>query len=104
MKTDWKECEESNWHCAANVFPLLERDELEALAEDIKAHGLLNPIIRCDGKVLDGRNRALACRLVQVEPRFRDIPLEDALIWARSQNCLRRHLKPTEDALALLLM
>jgi hypothetical protein len=97
----WSLCEPENWHYAASVFPLLERDELEALSSDIKEHGLLNPIIRCEGKILDGRNRMLACRLAQVEPRFKDISAKDATIWALSQNLYRRHLTPTEEAFAL---
>jgi len=101
MTNKWEMCEPNNWHYAANVFPLLDREELEALSVDIKCHGLLNPIIRCSGKVLDGRNRVLACRLVQVEPRYRDIAIEDANTWALSQNCYRRHLKPNEEAFAL---
>jgi hypothetical protein len=97
----WDMCDPENWHYAASVFPLLERDELEALAVDIKEHGLLNPIIRCEGKILDGRNRMLACRLGQVEPKFRDISAKDATVWALSQNLYRRHLTPTEEAFAL---
>lgn len=97
----WELCEPENWHYAANIFPLLERDELEALSVDIKEHGLLNPIIRCEGKILDGRNRMLACRLAQVEPRFKDISAKDATVWALSQNLYRRHLTPTEEAFAV---
>jgi hypothetical protein len=97
----WELCEPENWHYAASVFPLLSREELEALATDIKTNGLLNPIIRCEGKVLDGRNRMLACRLVQKDPRFRDIPKESAVAWTLSQNLFRRHLKPEEEALAI---
>ena len=101
MSNKWELCESKNWHYAASVFPLLEREELEALATDIQEHGLLNPIIRCGGKILDGRNRVLACRLVQTEPRYRDISPEDANAWAISQNCYRRHLTPNQDAFAL---
>lgn len=97
-------CEPDTWHYQANVFPLLSRDELEGLASDIKKHGLLNPIVRCVGKVLDGRNRALACRLVQIEPKFRDITTEEAMGWSLSQNLYRRHIKPDEQALALHLL
>lgn len=97
----WDLCEPENWHYAASVYPLLERDELEALSKDIKEHGLLNPIIRCEGKILDGRNRMLACRLAQIEPRFKDISAKMATIWALSQNLYRRHLTPTEEAFAL---
>jgi hypothetical protein len=97
----WNLCDPENWHYAASVFPLLERDELEALSVDIREHGLLNPIIRCEGKILDGRNRMLACRLAQVEPRFKDISAKDATVWALSQNLYRRHLAPAEEAFAL---
>jgi ParB-like chromosome segregation protein Spo0J len=83
---------------------LLLPDELEALANDIKLHGLLNPVIRCQGKLLDGRNRLLACRAVGVKPTFRDVSAEDALVWARSQNVFRRHLHPNYEAFALTVL
>jgi len=104
MKTNWKECNPENWHYAANVFPLLPKDELDALAADIEKNGLLNPIIRCEGKILDGRNRILACQQAGVEPRFRDIVSSDALAWAMSQNLYRRHMLPTEQALTVHLL
>jgi hypothetical protein len=93
-----------NWHYAANVFPLMEPDEISALSEDIKINGLLNPIIRCSGKILDGRNRALACFAASVEPKFRDISEKQAEAWARSQNVYRRFLKPEQQAFALVAL
>src|SRR5271166_588986 len=96
-----KYCDPKNWHISANVFPMLEQGELDALSLDIKKSGLLNPIIRCDGKILDGRNRILACRLADVEPRFRDITPAEALTFTMSQNCYRRHLKPVEESFAI---
>lgn len=98
----WSEPE--SWHYAANVFPLMEPDELEALAADIKSNGLLNPIIRCGGKILDGRNRANACVAAGVELRFRDISEKEAVSWARSQNIFRRTLKPEQQAFALIAL
>jgi hypothetical protein len=50
-------------HPAAEVFPLLEGDEFEKLAEDIKEHGLQLPITLWHDRrsqtdfVIDGRNR-----------------------------------------------
>jgi ParB-like chromosome segregation protein Spo0J len=58
----------SNWHEAANLLPLLSVDDLRELAEDIRANGLLTPIVLSDMKVLDGRNRLLACKEVGVPP------------------------------------
>ncbi len=101
-QTRWgKYCDPKNWHISANVFPMLEHGELDALSVDIQKNGLLNPIVRCDGKILDGRNRILACRLANVEPRFRDITPAEALTFTMSQNCYRRHLKPTEESFAI---
>src|SRR3954465_10770752 len=49
------------FHRFANIFPLIEGDELLALAEDIRQHGMCDRIdlIEEDGKllILDGRNR-----------------------------------------------
>jgi hypothetical protein len=51
------------FHPVADVWPLLPEPELQALADDVKAHGLRHPIVRHrDGRILDGRNRYLACR------------------------------------------
>ena len=99
-----KYCQPEYWHYGAAVYPLLPPDELEALANDIKLHGLLNPVIRCQGKLLDGRNRLLACRAVGAKPAFRDISAELALTWARSQNVFRRHLHPNYEAFALAVL
>jgi len=102
MKTNWNEPE--NWHYAASVFPLLPKDELDALATDIAKHGLLNCVIRCGGKILDGRNRILACLQVNIEPKFIDIAPSEARAWAMSQNLYRRHMQPTEQALMVHLL
>src|SRR5688572_13286990 len=58
-------------HPLAESFPMLEGDELDALVDDIRTNGLLNPIVRdTNGRLIDGRNRLKACALAGVEPRF----------------------------------
>jgi hypothetical protein len=49
-------------HPVAEIFPLLDptSQEFLSLVEDIKENGLKNQIILYEGKILDGRNRALA--------------------------------------------
>ena len=58
-------------HPVAALFPMLADDEIEELAADIKARGLLQPIVLdAEGRVLDGRNRLAACEIAGVEPTF----------------------------------
>lgn len=89
-------------HPAADMFPMMGEDELRALAEDIRAHGLHERIVIHEGKILDGRNRFRACQLAEVKPQFTtwkengQSPTE----WVLSRNLHRRHL--TQDQRALL--
>jgi hypothetical protein len=64
---------EYEFHPLANMFPLLEGGEFDALVEDIRAHGLNEPLVMFEGKILDGRNRCRACAAVGIEPRFREM-------------------------------
>ncbi len=89
-----------NSHPYADLFPLLEGEDLERLAEDIREHGLHHPIVRFQGKILDGRNRLRACELAGVEPRFDEFNGTDdeALALVVSLNLTRRHLNTTQRA------
>jgi hypothetical protein len=59
-------------HPANAIFPMMSDDELEELAESIKAHGRLLKAIVLDrnGVLLDGKCRLRACQMAGVEPRF----------------------------------
>jgi ParB-like chromosome segregation protein Spo0J len=78
-------------HPIAEIWPLMRDDELDRLAEDIKEHGQVVPIILVDGKILDGRNRWLACELAGVEPWCENVESDDpdALAWSLNEH--RRH-------------
>jgi hypothetical protein len=63
--------------------------EIQKLADDIKANGLKNHIILLEDKVLDGRNRLLACKLAGVSPDFQSRNAEklgSPVSWVHSQN------------------
>jgi len=84
-------------HPACDLFPVMDHDSLTTLAANIGTNGLVHPIVLDEGKILDGRNRLLACTAAKVEPRFvewRDVykgPMTVAQ-WIWSINVERRHL------------
>jgi len=88
------------FHPIASIFPLLEGDELQALADDIKANGLHDPVWLYEGKVLDGRNRARACEMADVPLQTRDFTGDraSALRYVWSENFHRRHLDSSQRA------
>ncbi len=90
------------FHPACTVFPQLPEVDLQDLAADIAANGLRNPIVLWEGKILDGRNRYLACEIAQVEPRFTEFEGDDPIGWVVSQNLVRRHLTASQKAVVAL--
>jgi ParB-like chromosome segregation protein Spo0J len=93
-------------HAAAAVFPMMPDDELAELAADIKANGLLSPIVTdADGKVLiDGRNRLKACEIAGVEPKFSRLNGVDPVAFILSSNIARRHMKKSQQAMAVAMI
>jgi len=89
------------FHPVADLFPLLRGEAFRALVADIQNNGLLEPIIEdAEGRILDGRNRYLACLQAGVDPRF--VPWQgqgSPAALALSHNLHRRHLKESQRAL-----
>jgi hypothetical protein len=88
-----------SYHPACLLFPKLGDADLQQLADDIKVNGLRNPVVRYQGKILDGRNRLAACEIAGVKPRFVEwqgtgSPVE----WVISENLVRRHLTSSQRA------
>ena len=102
-------------HPVASLFPMIDDESLNALAEDIKKNGQREPIIVAyldeamidEPVVIDGRNRHAACRLAGIEPEFKfvmslnDRELSPQVIadWIISHNLHRRHLTTSQKAM-----
>lgn len=88
-------------HPVADIFPPMGAREFDALCEDIRQHGLREPIwLHPDGSVIDGRHRLRACAREGVEPRFRTWDGDGALVaFVVSLNLHRRHLDEGQRAL-----
>jgi hypothetical protein len=92
-------------HPLANVFPMMTDDELQDLADDIKEHGLLHPIVLdADGVLIDGRNRLRACEIAGREPQFERLNGHDAAAFIVSANLERRNLTKGQQAMALAMI
>lgn len=86
-------------HEACELFPRLEGEEFAALVADIRQHGLLETIKLLDGRIVDGRNRYLACMELGIEPRTEVLASTvDPFDYAFSQNFHRRHLTTEQRA------
>ena len=89
-------------HPVANMFPLLDTDELDALANDIAEQGQLHPIvIDLDGTLLDGRNRLAACKKAKVAPTFTTYE-GDPVAYILGANLNRRDMTKGQKAMVLV--
>jgi hypothetical protein len=88
------------FHEYANLFPLMNGDEFATLVEDMRINGYDDtaPIVTCQGKILDGRNRYNASFEAGIEPVFQEFRGTDALGFVIRHNLHRRHLTASQRA------
>jgi hypothetical protein len=87
------------YHEAANIFPMMEDKAFDAMRNNIEAHGVLVPIELFEGKILDGRNRYLACLQLRIECPSIEWNGDDPVSYVVSKNQHRRHMTPSQLAL-----
>jgi hypothetical protein len=94
------------FHELANKFPLLKGEDLQKIADGIKADGfLLEPITLLGGKILDGRNRYNAAKQAGCILKPEDVeqfeecyPGQDPVAFVIAKNLHRRHLSVSQRA------
>jgi hypothetical protein len=59
---------ELKFHPLADLFPLMQGEEFDALVADIAANGLREKIDLYQGKIVDGRNRYRALQRLGIDP------------------------------------
>jgi ParB-like nuclease domain len=92
-------------HPIADLFPMLTDEELANLAADIKANGLIHPIVvDKDGLVIDGRNRDRACEIAGIEPTTVLFEGDDPRAYIVASNIARRHMSKGQQAMAVAMV
>jgi len=91
-----------DFHEIANLFPMMQPDELSDLVDDIKQNGLIEPIVLYEEKILDGRNRYLACGEAGVKPHYEYYKGNEPVGYVISKNVQRRHLNGSQKAMIAL--
>lgn len=86
-------------HPFADLFPMLDAEDLQALADDIAENGQSDPaLIDKNGLLIDGRNRRAACELAGIELRI-EVYDGDPLALIVSKNLHRRSLSKGQRAM-----
>ena len=89
------------FHEVANIFPMMQGEEFDALKSDIEANGLREAVwLHQDGRIIDGRNRYRACCELGQEPEYRTWNGAGSLVaFVVSLNLHRRHLTESQRAM-----
>lgn len=86
-------------HPYADLFPMMSDEAIKAIADDISQQGLLVPIITFEGKILDGRNRRIACKIAGVTPTYEEYSGNNPLGFVVAHNLHHRHLTESQRAM-----
>lgn len=88
-------------HPLSAVWPQMTAAEKHELIDDIKVHGVIEPIMLFDGKVLDGFHRYNAALKAGVKCPTKQYTGDDPAGYVISRNARRRHLTQRTLAIAI---
>jgi ParB-like chromosome segregation protein Spo0J len=87
-------------HPVAAMFPMMNDEDLEALAASIAKDGLKDPIVLDEnGDLVDGRNRDAACKKRGIKPRYVLLDGDDPVAFIFAKNSVRRHMTKGQRAM-----
>lgn len=92
------------FHPLAKSLPLMHEPDFSEFVQDIKENGQLLPIGIFEGKILDGRNRYLACQKLKIQVKTIALSPKDAKAYVTSMNVHRRQLTRDERQHHLTLL
>ena len=91
-------------HRLSSLCGDMDAESFNALVQDIRDQGQLEPIDVVGDEVLDGWHRYRACRLLEIEPKTRDIPEGLELVgYVLGKNAHRRHMTGEQRAAVVML-
>jgi len=99
MSEDNTQTPELENHPLADMFPMLSDGEQRELIDDIGTNGQLEPIWLYEGKILDGRNRNMACMTLNIAPIVQEYEGSTPAGFVISKNVKRRHLTESQRAM-----
>lgn len=91
-------------HHLSSLCGDMDAESFNALVQDIRDQGQLEPIDVIGDEILDGWHRYRACRLLDLEPKTRDLPKDLGLVeYVLGKNAHRRHMTAEQRAAVVLL-
>jgi len=90
--------QDQRFHEFACIFPMLQGEALAALREDIRQHGIREPVVFFNGEILDGRNRYVCALELGIDVPTMEYSGDDPLGFVISHNLHRRHLSESQRA------
>ena len=91
-------------HPLSALFGEMDERALLELATDIKAHGILEPVVMFEGKVLDGWHRCMGGQIAEVDIPTVEFAGPDPSAFVISKNMHRRQQPLTASQRAMIVV